>query len=99
MTCLTSKELMQCQFQKDERKSGTLGFGGSIPCAQTKGNRTFYYEGQHPEQLMIDGDYEKLPIFFGSNSYEGSFVFGSKWLASEDGNREADAMNNYITML
>jgi hypothetical protein len=34
--------------------------------------------GQHPEALLMNGDYEKIPIFFGTNSYEGSFVFGSK---------------------
>jgi hypothetical protein len=69
--------LFNCQ-QKEERGNGTLGFGGTIPCAQTKGNKTFYYEGTHPESLLINGDYEKMPIFFGTNSYEGSFVYGSE---------------------
>ena len=68
-------------FQDDERSKGSLGFGGSIPCAQTKGERKFYTFGQHPEELLTQGDYRKLPIFFGANSHEGLFVHGGigKW--------------------
>jgi hypothetical protein len=45
---------------------------------QTKGSKPFYFEGQHPEMLLNNGDYDPVPIFFGTNSYEGSFVYGSE---------------------
>ena len=46
-------------FQKESRRNGNLGFGGSIPCAQSKGADKFYEEGQHPEEMLLNGDYEK----------------------------------------
>ena len=63
-------------LQSESRKRGELGFGGTIPCAQTKGLDKFYSEGQHPEEMLLNGDYEKVPIFFGANKHEGSFVYG-----------------------
>merc|ERR1712012_1293435 len=53
------------------------GFGGSIPCAQTKGAKKFYTEDQTPEKLLHSGHYEKVPIMFGANSHEGSFVYAT----------------------
>ena len=26
--------------------------------------------------MLLNGDYEKLPIFFGANQHEGSFIYG-----------------------
>lgn len=65
-------------FQREQRAMGSLGFGGTIPCAQTKGEKKFYVEGQHPENILISGNYTKLPIMFGANKHEGSYVYGGK---------------------
>ena len=69
-------------FQTECREKGELGFGGSIPCAQTKGleHQTFYYEGQHPEELLRLGHYDHMPILMGANSHEGSYVYGGNCL-------------------
>ena len=67
--------------QEEQRRKGELGFGGSIPCAQTKGleHQTFYYEGQHPEELLRLGHYDHMPILMGANSHEGSYVYGGNY--------------------
>ena len=55
-----------------------MGFGGTVPCAQTKGleHETFYFEGQHPADLLRLGNYDHMPILMGANSHEGSYVYG-----------------------
>jgi len=58
------------------RAGGGLGFGGSTPCPQTKGERKFYTADQTPESLLHSGQYERVPIMFGANSHEGSYVYG-----------------------
>jgi acetylcholinesterase len=63
-------------YRTDQRRNGGLGFGGSIPCAQKQGERKFYTADQTPEQILFDGAYEQVPILFGANSYEGSYVYG-----------------------
>ena len=60
------------------RIEADLGFGGTIPCAQKKGHKKFYELGQDPETLLVEGKYDKLPIFFGANSHEGLMIFGCK---------------------
>jgi len=62
-------------FQSEERKHGRLGFGGSSPCAQSKGEKKFYLKGQTPQQVLFSGDYEHVPMFFGANKKEGSYVY------------------------
>jgi len=62
-------------YQQAERKSGRMGFGGSTPCAQTKGEKKFYSENQTPESILFSGEYEHVPIFFGANKREGSYVY------------------------
>ena len=62
-------------YQNEARFHGGLGFGGSSPCAQTKGERKFYAAGQTPHSVLFSGDYEPLPIFYGANKREGSYVF------------------------
>ena len=57
---------------------GKTGFGGTTPCAQTAGDRKFYKEFQNPLDLLLNGDYRHIPIFFGANSHEGSFIYQSK---------------------
>merc|ERR1712142_854955 len=61
----------------ESRNAGGLGFGGLIPCAQTKGERKFYTEHETPAEKMHSGDYESVPIFFGANKHEGSFVYAT----------------------
>lgn len=57
-----------------------MGFGGTVPCAQTKGieGQTFYFEGQHPEELLRNGNYDHMPILMGATTHEGSFVYGGR---------------------
>ena len=59
-----------------------MGFGGTVPCAQTKGlpHETFYFEGQHPADLLRLGNYDHMPIMMGATSHEGSFVYGGESL-------------------
>ena len=70
-------------IQKEERARGELGFGGTVPCAQTKGldHQTFYFEGQHPADILRLGHYEHMPILYGANSHEGSYVYGGIFYA------------------
>ena len=61
-------------LQKDERYNGRMGFGGTSPCAQTKGEKVFL--DRHPEDMLKDGDFAPKDIVFGANKAEGSFVLG-----------------------
>eukprot|EP00090_Calanus_glacialis_P005797 TRINITY_DN14495_c0_g1_i1.p1 TRINITY_DN14495_c0_g1~~TRINITY_DN14495_c0_g1_i1.p1 ORF type:complete len:687 (+),score=181.02 TRINITY_DN14495_c0_g1_i1:28-2088(+) len=61
----------------ESRNAGGLGFGGLIPCAQKAGERKFYTEHETPVEKMHSGDYESVPIFFGANKHEGSFVYAT----------------------
>ena len=49
-------------YMKEDRLAGGMGFGGSIPCAQTKGEKRFYTKDQTPEKLLHSGHYEKVSI-------------------------------------
>jgi hypothetical protein len=51
-----------------------LGFGGTSPCGQKAGVKKFFTEFQNPTDLLIKGEYRDLPVFFGANSHEGSFI-------------------------
>ena len=51
-----------------------MGFGGTSPCAQTKGDKVFI--DKHPEDMLKDGDFAPKDIVFGANKHEGSFVLG-----------------------
>jgi len=62
------------QYVKDERFNGRMGFGGTSPCAQTKGDKVFI--DKHPEDMLKDGDFAPKDIVFGANKHEGSFVLG-----------------------
>ena len=66
-----------CIFQAEEMLRGKTGFGGTTPCAQTAGERKFYDEFQNPVDILLNGDYRHIPIFFGANSHEGSFIYQS----------------------
>lgn len=72
----TNITMKHMEYVREQRAMGSLGFGGTIPCAQTKGEKKFYVEGQHPENILISGNYTKLPIMFGANKHEGSYVYG-----------------------
>ena len=49
-------------YMKEDRLAGGMGFGGSIPCAQTKGEKRFYTSDQTPEKLLHSGHYEKVTM-------------------------------------
>ena len=61
--------------QAEEMLRGKTGFGGTIPCAQTAGVRKFYEEFQNPVDILLNGEYNHVPIFFGAYSHEGSFIY------------------------
>ena len=71
---MPNAESLLTQWQKSERYNGRMGFGGSTPCAQTKGSQVFI--DKHPETYLREGDFHPKPAFFGSNKHEGSFVLG-----------------------
>ena len=60
------------------RKEGSHGYEGGIPCAQTNGLKKFYKEGQTPHKLMENDEYRDITVMFGSNSHEGSYVYGGQ---------------------
>ena len=57
-----------------------MGFGGSVPCAQTHGAQKFITK--HPKEVLMDHinnpDHVPIKSIFGANKHEGSFVLGSK---------------------
>ena len=63
-------------YSKLQRADGGDGFGGSTPCMQTKGERKFYSVGESPDEILYRGQYQSVPILFGANSHEGSYVYG-----------------------
>ena len=63
------------RYQSNERKNGGLGFGGSSPCAQSKGVKKFYTKDQTPHDILFSGNYSSVPIFFGTNKKEGAYVY------------------------
>ena len=80
VSCLRQKTALEVSqasvaYQNEARLHGNLGFGGSSPCAQTKGKRKFYTFDQTPHSVLFSGKYEPLPIFYGANKREGSYVY------------------------
>ena len=67
--------------QKKEREQARMGFGGSVPCAQSHGEVQFITK--HPKDVLMEhiNDPDHVPIrsIFGANKHEGSFVLGSKY--------------------
>lgn len=65
-------------YYKLEREEARMGFGGSVPCAQTHGTQKFITK--HPKEVLMDhiNDPNHIPIksIFGANKHEGSFVLG-----------------------
>ena len=53
---------------------GKPGYGGTNPCGQKAGEKKFYEEFQNPGDLLLNGDYRHIPVFFGANSHEGGEV-------------------------
>ena len=64
------------QYSKNQRRNAYDGFGGTTPCSQTHGKRKFYEDHENPKDILYDGSYESVPILFGANSHEGSYVYG-----------------------
>jgi len=66
------------EYYTAERAVARMGFGGSVPCAQTHGEQKFITK--HPKEYLVDNinNPPKNPIkaMFGSNKHEGSFVLG-----------------------
>jgi hypothetical protein len=50
------------EYREEGRQAGGLGFGGSIPCAQTQGDRKFYNADQSPESILFAGEYEQVGL-------------------------------------
>ena len=69
---------------------GKIAFGGSTPCAQTAGEKRFYDEFQNPNDLLFNGEYRHIPVFFGANSHEGSFVYQCKSLQEPNSDKEGE---------
>ena len=60
-----------------------MGFGGSIPCAQSHGTTKFITKA--PKEYLVDeinnGALSPKKAIFGANPHEGSFVLGSMLLS------------------
>jgi len=65
-------------YYKFERENARMGFGGSVPCAQTHGTQKFI--SKHPKDILMEsiktGELEPKKAIFGANKHEGSFVLG-----------------------
>lgn len=64
-------------FQAEERGNASMGYSGTQPCGQTKGQRKFYTADQTPTDILFSGDYHHVPVMYGATKDEGSFVFGT----------------------
>ena len=53
---------------------GGLGFGGINPCGQSHGDRKFYEKDQNPMQILLNGNYSKVPIFSGAVYNDGLLI-------------------------
>ena len=62
-------------LKKEEMQRGKIGFGGTNPCGQTAGAKKFYTAYENPTDLLINGEYRHIPVFFGANSHEGTYVY------------------------
>ena len=51
-----------------------MGFGGTSPCAQTRGSSIFI--DKHPEDYFRFNEFQPKTVMFGANKDEGSFVLG-----------------------
>lgn len=67
------------EYSVEQNANGGLGFGGHDPCGQTKGARKVLEHGQKPYDILYNGDYNPVPMFFGANFDEGLLPFGSKY--------------------
>ena len=65
--------------QKLQQSKGETGFGGMTPCAQTKGKNKFYEAFDTPDKIVREGRYRPVPILFGTNSYEGTYVYDREY--------------------
>lgn len=83
------------EYNSEMRKNGGLGFGGSIPCAQKKGARKFYdaTKGETPESVLFGGNYRHVPIMFGANSHEGSYVYSTVYNSYLEPNNLTEDVN------
>jgi len=65
-------------YYKYERENARMGFGGSVPCAQTHGTQKFI--SKHPKDILMEsiktGELQPKKAIFGANKHEGSFVLG-----------------------
>ena len=52
-----------------------LGWGASLPCAQSHGKNKFYAERDDPNRILESGNYQRIPIMFGANSYDGTLFY------------------------
>ncbi|XP_046395467.1 juvenile hormone esterase-like [Ischnura elegans] len=59
-------------YKYKEEKRGHTGFGGCSPIIQKAGKVRFIEE--HPDTLIRTGRYNHVPIMFGSNRDEGTYV-------------------------
>ena len=72
------------EYSVEQNANGGLGFGGHDPCGQTKGLRKVLEHGQQPYDILYNGDYKPVPMFFGANYDEGLLPFGSKNYCTND---------------
>merc|ERR1711953_112245 len=78
----TAEEIVTAhkRYYKNERVHARMGFGGSVPCAQTHGAVKFI--DNYPKDILLEhiNDPHHVPkkAIFGANKHEGSFVLGSK---------------------
>jgi len=47
---------------------------------QTRGSKKFYSNGEKPIDILLRGNFSHVPIFFGANLNEGSYLLIGKYI-------------------
>lgn len=80
-----------------KRMGSELGWGASLPCAQSHGKNKFYTERDDPNRILESGNYQRIPIMFGANSYDGTLFYDewfSQYVAPNNLTGDADFLKN-----
>lgn len=77
-------------YVKMQRSQGEMGFAGVIPCAQKKGKTKLYGQFDDPAEIAKSGNYRKIPVLFGANSHEGTYVYDMVYSSYLDKNNLTD---------
>ena len=62
-------------MQSEQELNGRLGFGGHMPCGQTRGERKVFEYGERPIDKFHSLSYTPLPAFYGNVYDDGLLAY------------------------